>query len=215
MSRIFLIPGLAANSNVYRNIKLSSHEIIYINWIDPKPQDTLTTYAQRIIDHYDIDENSIVIGNSLGGILAVEIAKKVAVKKVIITSTIKSHTEAPWYFYVFRKIPVYYIIPGKLYLTLGFWAKKIFYRLSEEDAKVYHEMFHSTSTKFLKWALKAILQWRNTDVSANLHHITGNNDIVFSYKRIKDAVIIDKGDHAMIYNRPDEMNKLINEIINK
>ena len=102
MSKIFLIPGLGADCRIYKNIDLQGYDVVYIEWIDPAKTDTLATYAQKLIDKYHIVPGSIVIGNSLGGMLAMEIAKKVDLNKTILISSIKTVGEAPLYFKFFR-----------------------------------------------------------------------------------------------------------------
>ena len=95
MSKVYLIPGLGADTRIYKYIDLKGHEAINVNWIEPEKIDTLSSYAQKLIDHYHILPQSIVIGNSLGGMIAIEIAKRVELDKVILISSIKTAAEAP------------------------------------------------------------------------------------------------------------------------
>ncbi|RYZ97264.1 MAG: alpha/beta hydrolase [Sphingobacteriaceae bacterium] len=215
MSRIFLIPGLGADCRIYKNIDLTGHEVIQVNWIAPILNCTLEEYAQIIIDQYHITKDSVVIGNSMGGMIAVEIAKKASPEKTIIISSIKISDEAPWYFSLFRAIPVYKIIPGKLFTSMGFIVKPMFGYMSNKDAALFIDMLENTSPVFAKWAMGAILNWKNTVVPANLYHITGNKDLLFPFKNIRHAQIIEGGTHIMIFDKGHEINKLLNDIINK
>ena len=90
MSKIFLIAGLGADTRLYNNIDLQDNDVIPVDWIEPNENDTLSIYAQKIIHQYFIDGNSIVIGTSLGGMIAIEIAKHVRLNKVILISSIKT-----------------------------------------------------------------------------------------------------------------------------
>ncbi|RCH55929.1 alpha/beta hydrolase [Mucilaginibacter hurinus] len=213
MSRIFLIPGLGADCRIYKNIDLEDHEVIQVNWIEPTVTDTLQSYAQRIIDQYNITNDSVVIGNSMGGMVAVEIAKRVALKKVILISSIKTYSEAPWYFSLFRRFPVYKIIPGRLFTSLGFLVKPLFSSMSATDAALFADMLKRTSPIFAKWAMKAILNWNNTDIPLHTYHITGNKDLIFDYRKINNALIINDGTHIMIFDKAKEVNKLLMDII--
>lgn len=215
MSRIYLIAGLGADTRVYNNIDLHEHDVIPVDWIEPNQNDTLDTYAQKLIHQYNIYPNSIIIGNSLGGMVAVEIAILLSVKKVILISSIKTINEAPWYFSLFRSLPVYKLIPGKLFTSLGFMIKPLFGQMNGEDAWLFNDMLKSTSPVFVKWAMKAILHWKNEIVPPNLYHITGNKDLVFSYKRIHGATIVNGGTHIMIFDRAKEINKLLKRILKK
>src|ERR1700749_745782 len=119
MSKVFLIPGMGADSRIYQNFKLEGYEVMAIDWIEPEQTDTLKTYAQKLILQYNIPPLSIVIGNSLGGMLAVEIAKIIPIKKTILISSIKTVDQAPGYFSLFRALPIYKLIPGKLMTSMG------------------------------------------------------------------------------------------------
>ena len=215
MIKVYLIAGLGADTRVYNNIDLYDHDVTTIDWIEPNKTDTLETYAQKLINQYHILPNSIIIGNSLGGILAVEIAKKIPVKTTIIISSIKVSTEAPWYFSLFRALPVYKIIPGKVFTSLGFMIKPLFGHMSAEDAWLFNDMLKNSSPTFVKWAMGAILHWKNDIIPKNLYHITGDRDLIFSFQRINNATIIEGGTHIMIFDRAKEINKLLKPLLKK
>lgn len=216
MSRIYLIAGLGADTRVYNNINLNDeHEVITVDWIEPDLNDTLITYAQSLIYQYDINQNSVLIGNSLGGIIAVEMAKLIPVEKVILISSIKTSNEAPGYFKLFRKLPVYKLIPGKVFNSMGGMVKPVFGHMSREDAWLFGDMLKKSSPVFMKWAMYAILNWKNEIIPPNLYHITGDKDLVFDYKRIKGATIVKGGTHIMIFDKAKEINKLLKGILKK
>ncbi|XHR97609.1 alpha/beta hydrolase [Mucilaginibacter sp. UC70_90] len=216
MSRIYLIAGLGADTRVYNNINLNDeHEVITVDWIEPDLIDTLITYAQSLIYQYDIKPNSVLIGNSLGGIIAVEMSKLIPVEKAILISSIKTSDEAPRYFSLFRALPVYKLIPGKVFNSMGFMIKPLFGHMNQEDAWLFSDMLKKSSPVFMKWAMYAILHWKNDIIPPNLYHITGDKDLVFNYKRIKDATIVKGGTHIMIFDKAKEINKLLKGILKK
>jgi len=216
MSRIYLIAGLGADTRVYNNINLSDeHEVITVDWIEPNSKDTLVSYAQKLIYQYNIKSKSVLIGNSLGGIVAVEMAKLIPVEKVILISSIKTSDEAPWYFKLFHALPVYKLVPGKVFNLMGFMIKPLFGHMSQEDAWLFSDMLKRSSPVFMKWAMYAILHWENKVIPPNLYHITGDMDLVFDYKRIKNATIVKGGTHIMIFDKAKEINKLLKGILKK
>jgi pimeloyl-ACP methyl ester carboxylesterase len=215
MSRIFLIPGLGADTRVYNNIDLNGHEVICVDWIEPDKTDTLAVYAQKLIRHYHITPKSIVIGNSLGGMIAVEIAKIIPIEKAILISSIKTVDEAPWYFSLLRVFPFYKPIPGKVFNSLEFLIKPFFGHTNEADTWLFKDMLRNTSPIFLKWAMDAVLKWDNKIIPPNVIQITGDKDLVFSYKRIKGAIIVKGGTHIMIFEKAKEVNKILKRILSK
>jgi pimeloyl-ACP methyl ester carboxylesterase len=215
MPKIFLIAGLGADTRLYNNIELGDNDVTPVDWIEPNQYDTLSTYAQKLIHQYNITSNSIVIGNSLGGMIAVEIAKLVPLNKVILISSIKTLNEAPWYFGLFKNVPVYKLLPSKLLSNLSIFIKPVFGKMSAHDAWLFSDMLKKSSPIFVKWAMGAALKWDNKTIPPNLYHITGDKDLVFSYKRIKDATIVNGGTHIMVFDKAKQINKLLKAILKK
>jgi len=216
MSKIFLVAGMGADTRIYNNIELPvDYEVIPVDWIEPHQTDTLQTYAQKLIYQYDIKPKDIVIGNSLGGMLAIEIAKKINLKKTILISSIKTIDEAPGFYKLFRALPVYKIIPNKMLTTAGFLIKPIFGNMSDADLWLFKDMLRNTSPTFLKWAMGAALNWENKIIPPNVYHINGDADRMFDFKKIKDAAVVKGGTHIMIFNRAKEIDKWLKPILKK
>ena len=215
MSKIFLIPGLGADCRIYKHIDLQGYEVVYVEWIDPVKTDTLTTYAQKLIDKYHIVPGSIVIGNSLGGMLAMEIAKKIELNKTILISSIKTVKEAPLYFKFFRLTRLHRLIPIRKLGSLEFVIEYAFGGMSESNQQLFADMLKKTSPLFMKWAIDAILHWDNQTIPANVYHLTGDRDKVFSHKRIKGADIVKGGTHVMIFNNAKKINTWLKERLSK
>jgi len=215
MSKIFLIAGLGADTRLYNNIDLGDNEVVPVDWIEPNKTDTLTNYSQKLIHQYFITDNSIVIGTSLGGMIAIEIAKQVKLSKVILISSIKTIHEAPAYFKFFRAIPVQHLLPGSLLVNLGFLIKPVFGKMSDNDVWLFNDMLKKSSLTFIKWAMNAVLAWKNETIPANLYHIIGDNDRVFNYKKIRNATVIKGGTHIMVFDKAKQINKLLKGILKK
>ncbi|MGN6397143.1 MAG: alpha/beta fold hydrolase [Mucilaginibacter sp.] len=213
MSKAYLIPGLGADSRAYSNIVIEDHEVIKLDWIEPDETDTLKTYAQKLILHYDMSPLSIVIGNSLGGMLAMEMSKILPLKKTILISSIKTIDEAPGYFSFFKYTGIYKLVPGKLLTKFGFLIRYIFGKMKKEQEELFIDMLQRSSPTFIKWAMRAVLYFDNKIVLPDTYTITGDKDRVFNYKRIKNAIVIPGGTHLMIFDRADEINAILKNIL--
>jgi pimeloyl-ACP methyl ester carboxylesterase len=215
MHKVYLISGLGADSRLFKNIKLHADcEIILVDWHIPASGDTLTTYAQSIVKQYNIQNNSTVVGVSLGGMISVEIAKQVNLDNVILISSIKTDSEAPWYFKFFRNLPVYKAIPGKLMTHVGFLVKPMFGNMAPNDLALFKSMLRNSSPIFLKWAMQAVLYWKNDVKIPNLYHIIGDKDLVFPHQNIKNpTAVIKGGTHIMVFDKANEINTLLAGIL--
>lgn len=215
MEKIFLISGLGADEKLFRKLDLSGYEVIGLSWLEPSNSDTLTTYAAKLINAFRIEAGSIVIGVSLGGMLAVEIDKQVKLKHCIIISSIKTIAEAPGYFKFFKAFPVYKLIPAKWLISLGFLAKPLFYSKIGADSYLFNLMLQNTSPVFMKWAMHAALNWKGEEPGQHIHHIAGDADMIFNYRRIKNASLIKGGDHMMVFAKAKEISPMIRNILNQ
>jgi pimeloyl-ACP methyl ester carboxylesterase len=214
MIKVYLISGLGADKRLYRNIKIDNAEMIYVDWIEPGKKDTLANYAQKLIDEYRIAPGSVVIGTSLGGMITVEIAKKIRLKKAILISSIKTVKEEPFYFNLLKWFPVYKLLPNKLIVKMGELAKPVFGKMDPVEAYMFNSMLENSSPWFLRWAMGAVLKWKNKIIPPNIYHIVGDSDYVFDHKKIKDAIIVKGGTHIMVFDRAKEINQLIAKILN-
>jgi pimeloyl-ACP methyl ester carboxylesterase len=213
MDKIFLIPGLGADSRIYKNIHVNGYNTVPVDWVEPAETDTLRSYSQKLILQYNITPKSIVIGNSMGGMIAVEIAKAIPLEKVILISSIDSVNEAPGYFRFFRSFPVYKAIPAHLFTAMAFLIEPMFGKMKREDKALFRDMLSKSSPTFVKWAMGAILAWDNRVVPINTYQVAGDRDLVFPHKKIKDAIIVKGGTHIMIFDKAKEINQILKDIL--
>jgi predicted esterase YcpF (UPF0227 family) len=82
--KIYCVPGLANDKRVFDKLGplLISQDITFLEHIAPAhPTESMKDYARRLIAGIkDFDENSVIIGMSLGGIISVEISKLLPMK---------------------------------------------------------------------------------------------------------------------------------------
>jgi len=214
MTKIFLIAGMGADTRIFNNIELpENYDVIPVDWIPHYETDTLEIYAQKLIYHYDIRPNNIIIGNSLGGMLAIEIGKRVSLKKTILISSIKTINEAPDYYKIFQTLPVYKILPKSLIHGAGFLIKPIFGKMSDAELWLFKDMLHKNSPVFIKWAMGAALNWKNAIIPPNVYHIHGDKDRVLPITKIKDATIVKGGSHIMIFDKAKPINKWLKPLL--
>jgi hypothetical protein len=212
MGKMYLLPGLGDDYRIFAGIDLQGHEGINVEWIEPEKQDTLATYAQKLINVYQITSEYIVIGNSLGGMIGIEIAKKLGNKTILIAS-IKTYDENSGKSKIQRLIPFYYPVRSKLVVFVKFMIMPFRGERSKRKQELFASMKVHTSRKFFKWAEYAILHWDNQTVPANIYHINGDHDNVFPSKRISDAIMIKGGTHTIILDRKEEINALLKEML--
>ena len=160
------------------------------------------------------DEHPVIIGISFGGMLATEMAKRDRSSKVIILSSNKTAKEFPLFLRPLRYFPFYKIVPGFLVKRCALVVKWFMAAKGAEQKKLLMQIIRDTDMKFVRWAIPAILNWKNQEVPANVIHIHGTADRVLPLKRVKADYIIKNGTHAMPLYAYEEISALLRKIIN-
>ena len=210
---IYCISGLGADERVFQKLKLQGYQPVHIRWVAPKMQESISDYAQRLTKQIKSD-SPILIGLSFGGIIAVEIAKQLNTKKVILISSTKNQQEIPFYFKIFRWLPIHLLLPAKIILWFGQLLASWFFSLETiDERKLFRAILLDTDAKFTKWAIHQIISWKNELTPENIYHVHGESDRIFPYKFIHEDFSITKGGHFMILNRAEHISQLIQKII--
>lgn len=211
--KVYFISGIAADGRLFRRVQLPpGFEAVYLNWIKPLKNETLKSYALRLAEKIEPEKPFILIGTSLGGIIATEIALSYAPLQVIIIGSVPVDTQLPGYYRLIEKLRIHRIVPGSLY-NYSAKVKHHFTREDAEDKKVIIQMINETDPSFVRWGINAVLQWKNQELPNGLCHIHGTRDEIFPYRYTKPTHTIHKGDHVIVITRAAEVNRIVAEIL--
>jgi pimeloyl-ACP methyl ester carboxylesterase len=212
MKKVYFISGLGADKRVFSFLDLSFCEPVYIDWIEPLKKESLESYALRLRKHIPA-KNPIVVGISFGGMLATEMAKADANLKAIIISSNKTADEFPKYLRAGKYFPFYKWMPGKMMKRSAHFIKWVFGKNGKEQKKVYFEIVRDTDPDFVKWAITAILNWKNKEIPKNLIHMHGTADRLLPHRYVKADHLIKGGNHVMPMDSHIEVSALLKELI--
>src|SRR5450432_3539489 len=97
--KVYFISGLAADSRVFKYIQLPAHcEAVFLEWITPIKNESLQNYSMRLAERIDMNEPFSIIGLSMGGMMASEIACRLSPAATILISSVPSSKHLPFYF---------------------------------------------------------------------------------------------------------------------
>jgi len=210
---IYFVSGLGADERVFRLLKFEAYQPVHIHWPSPEKGESIANYTQRLTAQIKSDR-PIIIGLSFGGIIAIELAKQITAKKVILLSSVKTASEIPFYFKLFRWLPIHRIFPFKSMLWLGYWlAFWIFGLEAPNERQLLKAILLDTDARFINWALHKVVSWRNQIIPDNIHHIHGTSDRIFPTRFIDADFLIEQAGHFMVLNRAAQVSKLIEKII--
>lgn len=211
--KVYFISGLGADRRAFYKIQLpKGFQPVYLDWIDPLPNETLTDYAKRFSELIESDEEFIIVGLSFGGMLASEIAKIISPKKIIIISSVSNYHELPWYFKASGKLQLHKALIPAVYKQATILNR--FMGAGDREMKaIVYSYVNNIDPKFIRWSLQVIVNWQHNQRLSNLIHIHGSNDHLLPIRFVKADYIVEKGGHLMVMNRADEVNLLLREIL--
>ena len=213
--KIYLLPGLGADARMYepqlkvlRNTKVLEHFV-------PEKKDTLATYAQKISTQIDTTTPYILIGTSLGGMVAMELSKILQPDKVILLASVKARSELPIWMRSMKYLNAHKLMSGKNFRDLS--NANIRRLISKRDTRVaqlLRDMHDSANLEFIEWAINAIVKWKSPqEIRPDIIHLHGTADRLFPFRNAKNAIPIKGGSHVMNLTQPHDINRVLLEIL--
>ena len=210
---IYFVSGLGADERIFQWLRYERFRPVHIQWVPPEKGESIEGYAQRLTEQIE-DENPVIVGLSFGGMIAIEIAKQISTEKVVLLSSVKKPAEIPFYFKMFRALPLHRIIPFKSLLWAIYWlAYWLFEPEGTDEKKLLKKILQDTDPHFLKWALHKVVVWKNQEIPENLVHIHGKRDRIFPFRLVTADHTIDDSGHLLVMNRADAVSNLLEALI--
>jgi len=199
---------LGADEKVFENIDFSNFNPVFIKWVDHTDNQSIESYAMTL-SRQIVTERPILLGLSFGGILSVEIAKKIQLSKLILISSAKTKYEVPKYFRYAVKLGLLKVLPDRFLNKSNFIFNYFFGITNIREKELLKEILIETKPQFIRWALTKIASWENIETPKNCIHIHGTLDRILPIKNIQNKISIENGGHFMISNKADEISKII------
>lgn len=213
MKHVYCVPGLAASTRIFEYIVLppAQFQLHFLPWQLPLPNETLKAYSKRFTKNI-VHENPIVIGVSFGGLVAQEIAKCIAVDKIIIISSVKSTGELPIAIRLSKWLKLHRLLPTFLieHMDLVF---KYNLGIGQKKLERYSRYLEVRDKDYLNWSLRCVVHWDRTVADPRVIHIHGEDDSIFPLKNIKKCIIIPGASHAAIITHAKWLNERLPEIL--
>lgn len=207
---LYFISGLGADEKAFARIQLQNVNVVHVNWVEHSKEDTITSYAIKLLPQINQSEPFILVALSFGGIIAQELNKFLNPKKTIIISSVTHHSQFPFYYqlgkHTITLLPDFFFRKSNFLINYLFGAKG-------KSSKVLSLILEANDPKFIKWCVTAVLKWRKTEKTVNIISIHGTNDRIIPYH--KCDYTIEKGSHFMVYNKAIEIQKILQKEIDE
>jgi len=211
---VYFLAGQGADHRLFKKIELSEdYNFQHINYIVPEKGMSMAEYAKELAKQIDTSKPFVLIGTSLGGMLATEMNDFLSPEKTIIIASAKSSTELPFRYRFQKKVPIYKLVTPKMAWLGAFIAQPIVEPDRRHEKETFKQMLKDKDPLFLSRTIYMIMNWDRTTHAENIIHIHGNKDHTIPIRNLKCDYLIDKGSHMMTLTRGEELSALINEIL--
>ncbi|MBO9565345.1 MAG: alpha/beta hydrolase [Niastella sp.] len=211
--KAYFISGMAADERVFKYVRLpEGYEIVHLTWIAPQQNESLSSYAIRMAERIDTSEPFVLVGLSFGGMLVTEIAKRYQPVKTILIASIPLSAHLPGYFRIAATMRLHKVVPIGLVKTAA-RLKRFITNEKSEDKKLLWEIIKSSDAKFIRWSMEAVLNWKNEEMPKTILHIHGTRDEVLPARYTTPTHIIPKAGHLMVMSQPEEVNRILHNVL--
>lgn len=210
---VYLLPGVGCDQRLYDRIELPAHHrVVKLEWPAFTDRDTLPAIAARMRPHVDAGERHILVGVSMGGMVAQELAALTGPEKVVLISSWTGPQEWTPFVRVSARLGLSTLIRDWSMRAVWPLKKLVDKRESSVDGLLW-DMACKQTARQLRNGTGAILRWQGSPWHGPLVRIHGDKDIVTPLRFPVDH-LVKGGEHVMVLTRPKEVSGLLAEALN-
>ncbi len=206
---IYLLPGQGADYRLFSKIELEGYPYQHIVYSVPKKGATMQEYAQELSKQIDTSKPFILIGTSIGGMLACEMNEFLEAEKVIIISSAQNKNQLPGRYNFQKKVPIHKLVSKGMAKTGALILQPIVEPDRNKEKEIFVSMLKAKDKKYLKRAIDMIIEWEKESLDESIIHIHGNIDKTIPIKNTNPDYIIEEGSHMITLTRADEINVIL------
>lgn len=213
MKTVYAIPGLATTDALFQFVQLNNTKLKVLDWPDISKDDNLQSYAEKFIKQIDISQPFYLLGVSYGGMLCSEISLIINPEKTILISSCKCTKELAPMLKFFKMLPLYNLISDAMLKKMTRSSRWIL-GFEKKFMPEFLSMVNSMKPGYIKRSINCIVNWQQHNCHrSDIIHIHGDADRLLVYNSVQADFTIKGGNHAMIIDKADEINKILNSII--
>lgn len=212
---LYLLSGHGSDSRIFNELEIPDHyEVKYIEYSVPQKNQSMASYALKLSEQIDESKPFVLMGVSLGGMLASEINDIKRAEQVILISSAKSSKELPRRYTFMQRFPIYKYLPPMFFKTGAQIAQPIVEPDRKSHKNTFVAMLKAKDPIFMKRAVHLIVTWDRKRYTDNIVHIHGTKDNTLPIRLIKEAIVLEKGSHMMALTRAEDLNKILKTVLN-
>ena len=214
-TKIYLIHGQGSDARLFSKLTLNAaFDTFCLNLPVPAKGTNMQSFAQQLIPKIDTSGPFILIGVSLGGMVAAELNDILHPLQTIIISSAKNNNELPKRYKFMRAFPLYKLFPAGFLKASSFIMQPLVEPDRKKEKAIFKSMLRKKDKHFLKRTIPMIVNWdKKCNNGKALMHIHGTKDHTIPIKNITESIAITNGSHMMVLTQAELISEKINEIL--
>jgi len=209
--KLYMIPGQGSDTRLFKHLQIEGYDTVGINYLIPEKNEDMNSFARRMAAQIDTTESFVLLGVSLGGMLAMEMTSFLNPEKIILISSAKNENEIPSMYKVFRKVPANKIIGGRFLKFFTVLFQPVYEPLGKEDQILWRSMIKEKDPKFMRRATDCIVNWKGYSYEGlEILHIHGSKDRTLPIKHVGEHHCIEEGTHIMTLTEAVKISEVVN-----
>ena len=203
-SPLILLPGMGADARLHARLRTRG-PIRALDWPPFKPHWRLADYAAEIVQRAEIAPGALIGGTSMGGMVALEIARQVSVSRVLLISSCNAREQV-----------------AKILLRLSPLAPLVPFEVAALTPRVpglrphrreVVEMAHRADPSFLRWCFREIAAWRGYHGDRSfIRQIHGSADRVLPVRHQRPDTVVPGAGHLMVMTHARAVSAFIDSV---
>ena len=200
MTEWYLLPGMGASSAMYNALKHRlSFNVNFVDWPEYRGEKRYSEVATRLITENGIADGDVIGGSSLGGMISLEIAKRIKPLAIILLGSAMYPSEVQGFLRLLSSIAE--VTPASL-LQLA----------TGKNRNLVNSMFTTADFKFIRAMCLYLAEWPGyPGPTDNVYRLHGRNDNVIPCPSTGTDVIENAG-HLLAMTHVQETAKFLENV---
>ena len=212
---LYLLPGTGADERLFHRLDLGAYDTVNVRLPIPLRRETLAEYAARIArEQIDTTRRPFaLLGVSLGGMIATELAEQLEPDAVVIVASAKTRRELPPGYRLGRRVPVHRLVGGRTMRWFTRLVQPRFEPMAPKQRDLFIEMLYAKDPAFLRRAVAMMVTWDRTVAPPRIVHLHGEHDRTLPIEHTDPTLAVRGEGHMLTYSRPGVVELVLAEAV--
>lgn len=208
---VYLLPGIGCDRRLFSRLDLAGLDVQVLEWPFFPERCTLAELASALRPLVAEDAPHVLLGVSMGGMVAQELALLTRPQRVVLVSSWTGPQEWPWHVRAASRLRLWQVV-GPRSMRAAWPLKRWLGPRPGDIDRLLWDMAVAQTAVQIRRGLRAVLRWEGSRWEGPLVRIHGDRDRVTPLRFPVDQVI-PGGEHIMVLTRPQEVARAIRQAV--